>query len=266
MQTLPILISVVIRNKNQAEALEFLLLNLTTRYINDIEEIIVIDNLSTDRSEEVCKKYHAKFEVIENFSYGGSANFAAAKASQPYVVIFSAHSYPVSPNFFTCIKSLFDSDNKLAGLRCLHSHNDFTNYILGISSKEDPNKSGLIFSGSAFRKSVWKENHFNDSVPTFEDKEWTLRLIEKGYKIEFAPVIFHYHIKRNREQAYFRFKKNIEGDYLIWQKGFTYKNAIFGLIGSIIRALSNFFMDLWYALKRFAYQIKFLLHPPGDIK
>ena len=52
------MISVIIRNKNQEFALEFLLRNLTERYINDIEEIIVIDNLSTDSSEAVSRKYN----------------------------------------------------------------------------------------------------------------------------------------------------------------------------------------------------------------
>ncbi len=48
------MISVVIRNKNQSKALAFLLKNLTERYIDDIDEIIVIDNLSTDNSKEIA--------------------------------------------------------------------------------------------------------------------------------------------------------------------------------------------------------------------
>ena len=51
------LLSVVIRTKNQAPALEFLLKNLTQRYADDIDEIVVIDNLSTDRSQEVTLKF-----------------------------------------------------------------------------------------------------------------------------------------------------------------------------------------------------------------
>ncbi len=58
------MISVVIRNKNQELALEFLLRNLTERYIDDIAEIIVIDNLSADNSEKISKKYNARFETI----------------------------------------------------------------------------------------------------------------------------------------------------------------------------------------------------------
>jgi glycosyltransferase involved in cell wall biosynthesis len=89
-------LSVVIRNKNQDKALGFLLKNLRERYVDDVDEIIVIDNLSTDKSEEVTASFNAQFETIEKFSYGGSANFAAQKATRDIVVIFSAHSYPVT--------------------------------------------------------------------------------------------------------------------------------------------------------------------------
>ena len=66
-------ISVVIRTKNQERELEFLLKNLKTRYDDDVDEIIVIDNLSSDNSENISSQYDAKFITIKNFSYGGSA-------------------------------------------------------------------------------------------------------------------------------------------------------------------------------------------------
>ncbi|TEB41330.1 glycosyltransferase family 2 protein, partial [Flavobacterium circumlabens] len=117
-------ISVVIRNKNQADALDFLLKNLTSRYTDDIEEIIVIDNLSTDNSHGIIKKYNGVKKVtIEKFSYGESANLAAKSAESDIVVIFSAHAFPVSHDFFKLIKSSFEKNDNLAGLRCLHNNN-----------------------------------------------------------------------------------------------------------------------------------------------
>ena len=180
-------ISVVIRNKNQETALTFLLKNLVARYAEDVDEIVVIDNLSTDNSKQVAENYGCRFESIEHFSYGGSANFAASKASHPIVVIFSAHSYPVSHDFFKLIKERFKNNDKLAGLRCLHSSSDYRSYINEVSANEDPNKAGLIFSGSAFKKSVWEIIPFNENVATFEDKEWSTRVLKAGYEID----LFH---------------------------------------------------------------------------
>ncbi|MDP5158585.1 MAG: glycosyltransferase [Flaviramulus sp.] len=256
------MISVVIRNKNQSKALEFLLSNLTNRYSEDIDEIIVVDNLSADDSEAITKKYNARFETISDFSYGGSANFCAEKSKNEIIVIFSAHSYPVSPNFFSAIKTAFETNESLAGVRCLHSSNDYKNYILNISAKQDPNKSGLIFSGSAFRKSVWKKIEFNIDVPTFEDKDWTKRVLKAGYDIEFVPVIFSYSISRNSKQLFFRFKNDLIGNYQIWHEEPKLTSVLKGTLYSIFKAFKTMLISIFYAIKRFLFVLKFKINKP----
>ncbi|WGF92739.1 glycosyltransferase [Aequorivita marisscotiae] len=256
------MISVVIRNKNQDKALKFLLKNLTQRYLDDISEIIVIDNLSTDDSKDIASQYGARFVTVHNFSYGGSANIAASEASNDIVVIFSAHSYPVSHDFFKLIKNKFDGRNSLAGLRCLHSPNDYRNFINNVNAQTDPNKSGLIFSGSAFSKNVWKKHKFREDVATFEDKEWSKRVIEAGYDIEFVPSIFCYEIKRTKAQNFFRFKNDVIGNYQLWHQDLTLKNAFNGLIIGVFSLLVNFVSDFWYIVKRFFFNISFVFNKP----
>ncbi|GAK93162.1 hypothetical protein JCM19298_1881 [Nonlabens ulvanivorans] len=256
------MISVVIRNKNQEVALEFLLKNLRERYNEDIAEIVVVDNLSTDRSEEITKKYNARFETIREFSYGGSANFAAQKATHDIVVIFSAHSYPVSHDFFKLIQQKFNENENLAGLRCLHNSNDYKNYINGIQAKDDPNKSGLIFSGSAFNRRVWKEHPFREDVATFEDKEWSKRVLELDYDIEFVPSIFNYHIHRTKAQLFFRFKNDIIGNYQLWHEDISFIAVSKGLVMNCYRAVKNMFVDIFYAFKRYFKVLSFLSNKP----
>jgi glycosyltransferase involved in cell wall biosynthesis len=256
------MISVVIRNKNQDKALGFLLKNLRERYVDDVDEIIVIDNLSTDKSEEVTASFNAQFETIEKFSYGGSANFAAQKATHDIVVIFSAHSYPVSHDFFKLIKIAFEKNKNLAGVRCLHNSNDYKNYINKVSPKTDPNKAGLIFSGSAFNRLVWKEHPFKEEVATFEDKEWSKRVLEAGYDMELVPSIFNYDIKRNKKQLFFRFKNDLVGNYQLWHEEVYFKSAFNGLIMSFYRSFKSLIIDLYYALKRFFYVLSFVSNKP----
>lgn len=257
------MISVIIRNKNQDQALAFLLKNLTERYLDDIGEIIVIDNLSTDKSEEVSKQYGAKFITIEKFSYGGSANFAAEQTKFPIVVMFSAHSYPVSHDFFKLIKNKFDNNPNLAGLRCLHNPNDYRNFINKISANADPNKSGLIFSGSAFSREIWKKHPFREDVATFEDKEWTTRVLKAGYQIDFVAAIFCYQIKRNKKQLFFRFKSDMVGNYQLWHEEVSLFKASKGFIMSVIVLFKGLFIDFWYILKRYFFSIKFLFNKPN---
>lgn len=254
------MISVVIRNKNQSVALSFLLKNLTERYQDDIAEIIVVDNLSTDSSKQVSEQFGARFVTIKNFSFGGSANLCAREANHPIVVIFSAHSYPVSHDFFHLIKDKFDHNPNLAGLRCLHQPNDYRNFINQVSAQQDPNKSGLIFSGAAFSRTVWEKHPFNESVATFEDKEWTARVLREGYDIDFVPSIFAYEITRTRKQLHFRFKNDVVGNYQLWHQDISWIQIFKGLIGSLFKSLGALFIDVKYAFLRFWYLIWFMIN------
>lgn len=256
------MISVVIRNKNQEKELEFLLKNLKNRYSNDIDEIVVIDNLSTDNSKEISLKFNAKFVTIESFGYGLSANLAAKSAKNKIVVLFSAHSYPVSEDFFKQIKIRFDRNKNLAGLRCLHNKNDYENYINNIDATIDPNKSGLIFCGSAFNKDVWEKHKFKDDIKTFEDKEWTCRVLKEGYDIQFSPSIFHYSKNRSYEEQFFRFKNETVGSYQLWHNDITLKNVLNSLIGSIFRSFKSFILNIYYAFRRTFFLINFIFNKP----
>lgn len=256
------MISVVIRNKNQSVALSFLLKNLTERYAEDIAEIIVVDNCSTDDSKEISEQFGARFVSIENFSFGGSANVCARAARFPIVVLFSAHSYPVSHDFFRLIQIKFDGNPNLAGLRCLHSTNDYKNFINKIPAPIDPNKSGLIFSGSAFSRAVWEKHPFKEDVATFEDKEWTVRVLREGYEIDFVESIFSYEIKRSHRQLFFRFKNDVVGNYQLWHQEVSLVSALKGLFFSIWNGFRSFIFDVWYAVLRFLYLFQFNLKKP----
>lgn len=258
------MISVVIRNKNQSEALAFLLKNLTERYINDISEIVVVDNLSSDASEQIAEQYGARFVTIENFSFGGSANLCASEAKYPIVVIFSAHSYPVSHDFFKLIIKKFENNDNLAGLRCLHSPNDYKNFINKVPATIDPNKSGLIFSGSAFSKKVWKKHPFREDVATFEDKEWTTRVLKEGFEINFVEAIFCYDAKRTRKQLFFRFKNDVVGNYQLWHQDISLFSAFKGLLMSGFNLIKYFFIDFRYIVLRFLFLLKFIANKPNQ--
>lgn len=253
-------VSVVIRNKNQEKALKFLLFNLKNRYSEDIEEVIVLDNLSTDQSIPIAREFGAKVVNVKNFTYGGSANLAASVAQNKIVVIFSAHAYPVSHDFFAQIISRFNKNKNLAGLRCLHNSSDFTKFISGIKVEEDPNGAGLIFCGSAFNRDVWRENPFRDDISTFEDKEWTARVLKKGFQIEFSPSIFCYDIKRTKSERFFRFRNDIKGSYQLWNIKPSIGSAFKGFFVSFFKASKNYFMDVFFIIQRFFFTLRFLTY------
>jgi glycosyltransferase involved in cell wall biosynthesis len=261
------MVSVVIRNKNQEKALRFLLKNLRERYADDVAEIIVLDNLSTDGCREVACDYGAKFVTIEKFSYGESANVAAREASNDIVVLFSAHSFPVSHDFFKLIIEKFKGrEDELAGLRCIHNANDYISYINNLSSDTDYNKAGVMFAGSAFNKRVWQKHPFKSDVPTFEDKEWSKRVLKEGYKIEFVPSIFCYDIRRSKKQLFFREKNEIVGAYQLHYDEQTLPKALKYTVVIWWRLTSNYTVDLFYLAKRLLFLFRFLAKKPEQFK
>ena len=176
--------------------------------------------------------------------------------------MFSAHAYPVSHDFFKQIKIKFNENSNLAGARCLHNPNDYKNYINNISSKLDPNKSGLIFCGSAFNKKVWEKHKFKNDIQTFEDKEWSKRVLSFGYDIEFSPSIFAYEINRNSKQNFFRYKNEIIGGFQLWHTNYDLKTVCKSFIGSIISIFKNTFINLFYTFKKLFFMLKFISNKP----
>ena len=166
----------------------------------------------------------------------------------------------MSHDFFQLIQEKFDQNLNLAGLRCLHQPNDYRNFINQVSAQQDPNKSGLIFSGAAFSKEVWEKHPFDDSVATFEDKEWTNRVLREGYDIDFVPSIFAYEITRTRKQLHFRFKNDVVGNYQLWHQDISWIQIFKGFIGGLWKSLVTFLIEVKYVFLRFGYLIGFMFN------
>ena len=54
------------------------------------DEIVVVDSNSTDKTEEICKNYGAKFYTHDFFGYKEQKNYALEKASNDYIVSLDA--------------------------------------------------------------------------------------------------------------------------------------------------------------------------------
>ncbi|MBN7817555.1 glycosyltransferase [Algoriphagus pacificus] len=255
-------VSVVIRNKNEKPILAFLLKVLRERYQSQILEIIVIDNLSTDGSQEMAEKMGARVVTIKDFSYGKSANLAMESSSGDLVTIMSAHSYPVSHDFFTIIKQQFIGRDDLAGVRCLHFHGDYRKYLNGTTWREDLNGCGLTFACSVVNKKMWLEEKFVDDIQQCEDKEWTKRMVAKGYTVEFTPAIYCYEIRRTRKQLFTRFKNDIIINYQLWGEDMNFSGVIRKFAATNFYLVKDFFVEFYYNFKRTFWLFSFVSNKP----
>ena len=75
-------LSGVIITFNEERSIEKCLQSLTSV----VDEIIVVDSLSTDNTKEICEKYNVKFVEQEFLGYIEQKNFAIKQASHDYIV------------------------------------------------------------------------------------------------------------------------------------------------------------------------------------
>jgi len=200
------MISIVIRNKNEGKALESTLSILTKLYSEDFEEIILVDNNSTDNSIEIAKKYNCKIINIDNFSYGRAINLGIEASVSKYVLLLSSHSIPIGKNFFkNTLEELYKNDN-IAGVRYINSIENYNRAIENNFKIKNALKEGLLAACCIINKEVWKDNKFDEDLIAIEDKEWNDRVMKKGFEVLDLNETFIYFISRDQKASLKKYK------------------------------------------------------------
>jgi len=88
--------SIIIRCYNEEKYIGKLLHGIIQQAVKDVE-IIVVDSGSTDGTLEVASRFPTKIVSIEPeyFSFGRSLNLGCRHATQEFIVVASAHVYPL---------------------------------------------------------------------------------------------------------------------------------------------------------------------------
>jgi rhamnosyltransferase len=209
------MISVVIRNKNEAVYLERTLKILTSFYESDIDEIILVDNQSTDTSLLIAKKYNCKIVGIEQFSYGKASNLGIEAARNNIILLLSSHVIPVGNSFFKNALLFIDKKKDWAGIRFINSIENFERALANNFEVQNPLDYGLMASCCLVSKKVWKEFKFDEELPFSEDKAWSQKVALEGYKIYDFNETFFYDVKRNQVSQLNRIKHEMLATYML---------------------------------------------------
>jgi glycosyltransferase involved in cell wall biosynthesis len=193
-------LSVVIRVRNEAAFLEKTLAALELQNYKN-PEFIVVDNESTDGSREIAERFGAKIVSIakEEFSYGRASNRGFRAAAGEVVVLLSAHSLPIGPDFLSNAVKPF-TDPSVAAVRLLHVGNraeleswmEACHVLTQGVGLDHIIRAGPLGSACAIRRSVWETILFDEYMSSVEDKFWAVAVVEKGFVIAKAPAVYLY--------------------------------------------------------------------------
>lgn len=186
------MISILIRNKNEANALANALMSVKKQKFDLPYEVVVIDDASTDNSIEVANEYGCKVVKLDKkFTYGYALNFGLRYCQYEIVLLLSSHNILLSSDFFENLLHYFN-DLSVAAVRCTPVSN--TNQVLqSIKSNLVINKSNyihekdwqnlIVANCSVIRKSVAIHIPFNETIKANEEKLWCLEVLENDYNI-----------------------------------------------------------------------------------
>jgi len=191
-------VSVVIRNRNEAQFLRPVLQALRLQEYPDFE-VVLVDNRSSDDSVGIASAHGARICTIRDFTYGRALNVGIAAATGEVIVILSAHSLPLGPHFLTECVAPFDNE-AVAAVRCvLAGKEDSTRWMepetLGAGA--DMISRGPLASGCAIRRRVWQEVPFDENVTAAEDKLWAMEVVRRGHVIASPVPAFYAYLKRD---------------------------------------------------------------------
>jgi len=247
------MISIVIRNKNEAKALENVLTILTRVYADDFDEIIVVDNNSTDNSKIIAEKFNCKIVELVEFTYGKAINLGIENAKNNYILLLSAHAVPVGNSFFINAMKEFNKSDTIAGLRFINSIENYKRALNNNFVVKEGLNFGLMAACAMVNKKVWVENKFDEVLFFSEDKEWSARIIGQGYEIRDVNETFFYFLKRNEKSELNRWKNETISNHQLTEIPFS---SVFKIIISFLYKI--LILHPKYFLKKIGYETKLL--------
>jgi glycosyltransferase involved in cell wall biosynthesis len=209
-------VSIVIRCYNEEQHIGRLLSGVMQQTVRDVE-IIVVDSGSTDTTVSIALRYPVKILSIrpEEFSFGRSLNIGCQAASGRFIVIASAHVYPVCKDWLVNLLKPF-ADQQVALVYGKQRGNEHTQYSEHrVFAQWFPQQSNLHQkhpfcnnANAAIRRTLWERLPYNEELPGLEDLDWANRAIALGYHIAYVAEaeVIHVHNEMPR-QTYNRYRR-----------------------------------------------------------
>jgi glycosyltransferase involved in cell wall biosynthesis len=195
--------SLVIRCYNEEQHIGRLLDGVMKQALKDVE-IILVDSGSTDSTLSIASKYPIKEVSIkpEDFSFGRAINVGCAAASGEFIVLASAHVYPVYKDWLELLIEPFNNSDvaivygkQRSGEKARYSEQQIYKKWFPDSSINYQKHPFCNNANAAIRRSIWMQLPYDEELTGLEDLDWAKRVIGMGKKIAYCAdaEVIHIH-------------------------------------------------------------------------
>jgi len=245
--------SIVIRAYNEEKHIGRLLEGIRQQTLKDVE-IILVDSGSTDGTVSVAESFGARIVRIPSaeFTFGRSLNFGLRSATREFIVIASAHVYPVYPDWLETLIRPFAEGEKVAftygkqrgPVTAKYSEQQIYHQWYPDASNLDQVTAFCNNANAAIRKSLWEKNPYDETLTGLEDLAWAKWVKEQGHAISYVAEaeIIHVHNETPRG-VYNRYRREAMALRRI------YPEANFNFYDFLRLTITNIFSDLWHAAR-----------------
>ncbi len=244
--------SIVIRAYNEENHIGRLLEGIRQQTLKDVE-IILVDSGSTDKTVSIAESFGARIVRIasDEFTFGRSLNFGVRAATREFIVIASAHVYPVYPDWLESLLRPFEDDKvaltygKQRGPESAkYSEQQVFHQWYPDASNLNQTTAFCNNANAAIRKSLWEKHPYDETLTGLEDLAWGKWAKERGYKIAYVAEaeIVHVHNESPRG-VYNRYRREAMAFKRI------YPESHFNIYDFVRLTLTNIFSDLWHAAR-----------------
>ena len=264
------LFSIIIPVYNRPQEVDELLESLCTQTFNDFE-VIVVEDGSTEKCEEVCQKYADRLSLHyyfkPNSGPGPSRNYGAERSRGEYLIILDSDVI-VPERYLEIVKIELDREPCDAFGGPDRAHTSFTpiqkaiNYAMtsffttgGIrGGKQKLDKFYPRSFNLGIKKSVFEALEGFAPMRYGEDIDLSTRIFSNGYSCRLFPEAFVYHKRRVKFSSFFRQVKHSGEARVILKKKYpvTFKlvhllPAAFVVGNLFLLVLAIFHHWLWLA-------------------
>lgn len=244
--------SIVIRAYNEEKHLGRLLEGIKQQTIKDVE-IILVDSGSTDGTVSVAESFGARIVHIrpEEFTFGRSLNFGVREARREFVVIASAHVYPVYPDWLETLLHPFQDESvaltygKQRGPEfAKFSEQQIFHQWYPDASKPKQSTAFCNNANAAIRKSLWEKNKYDETLTGLEDLAWAKWAKEQGHAIAYVAEAEIIHVHNETSRGVFnRYRR----EAMAFKK--IYPESHFNIYDFLRLITTNILSDLWHAAR-----------------